>query len=145
MSRPLCLICGQKFENHGGIGSRCPDYSTPRHERTQQWSKTETYVPSDGFLTLLLDALGWQGGTVADALAEVRRLRSLTLAMSAKIQEVSRNEDVMPFPSAIESGSPRCPDLAKWLRELDAMTDQPKPIGQGVAALLPEYGEVKRG
>jgi hypothetical protein len=100
-------------------------------------AKLEPLLDAGPTLPKLLDALGWQGGTVADALAEVRRL-------------VDVKTTALFYTEGWEDADHLDPEMAKLaidrltgLNDLLKLKSQPKPLGQGVAALLPEHGEVK--
>jgi hypothetical protein len=67
-----CLNCGQMSGKHSFPGFHCPDHTNKGAFLADQTMKSDIGTP---IRKRLLDALGWQGGTVADALAEVRRLR----------------------------------------------------------------------
>lgn len=87
----------------------------------------------------LLHALGWQGGTVEQVVAEVGRLVTMQAAFQGLFNKVNkvtatwRHQNVVR-PADMES-------LVIRQIEVEPFQAKPQPLGQGVAALLPEHGE----
>jgi len=88
----------------------------------------------------LLAALAWSGGTVEQVVAEVGRLRREHARYAAIY-------DLPPDPNGDDDRFWKCPKCScQWYpsRTKCLSCGESQPLGQGVAALLPEHGEVTR-
>lgn len=75
MSKPVrCLNCGQMSGKHSYPNFHCPDPENKGKFLAHEHFTSDIGIP---ILKRLCDALGWQGGTIHQALEEVRRLKGL--------------------------------------------------------------------
>jgi len=133
-----CAACGYQRGLHRASGSKCP-VGLDSQGRATEWTDQSFLEPGSEppILPRILAALGWSGGTVEQVVAEVGRLKAAK-APDEIVEDAVLHVEIM---NALDEnfGGHSLKQIEDVMTIFKTVWRNRKPLGQGVAALLPEH------